>query len=125
VPEGLYVGTCFRHRPAKKPCHRGCPLETQFTLDFSLQDPGGRDDGYIAKVQLCTKCTIGTHTAREFLPHWLGDIVYDYRDDDGNLDLDRLLFKKADVRIVHHHGAGHKHPFSKIEEALPVGTLIE
>lgn len=126
VPEGYYIGTFFRYRPAKKPFCR-CALDQQMRFDFSLVDSDGHDEGYIGSATLCTtrRCQQQFHGVRFFLEHWLGDRFYDFLDSDGNIELDRLLHRKADVQIVEVSTAKHAQPYSKLEKALPPGTLIE
>ena len=126
VPEGNYVGTFFRYRPAKKAFCR-CSLDQQMRFDFSLVDADGNDEGYIGSATICIskRCQCQPHGIRYFLEQWLGDRFFDFQDSEGNIELDRLLHRKADIQIVEVPTPGHKQPYSKLERALPPGTLIE
>lgn len=126
VPEGNYVGTFFRYRPAKKAFCR-CPLDQQMRFDFSLVDADGNDEGYIGSATICIskRCQCQPHGIRYFLEQWLGDRFFDFQDSEGNIELDRLLHRKADIQIVEVPTPGHNKPYSKLERALPPGTLIE
>ncbi len=126
VPEENYIGSFFRYRPAKKAFCR-CPVEKQMRFDFSLIDSDGHDEGYLASATLCTnkRCQGQPHSVRYFLEQWLGDHFDTFLDGDDNIDLDRLLNRKADIQIVLGQPVkGHDNRYSKLEKALPRGTLI-
>jgi hypothetical protein len=61
---------------------------------------------------------------RLFLEQWLGDRFYDFVDSEQDIDLDRLLNRKADIQIIQIQGPNHAQPYSKLEGAFEPGTLI-
>ena len=127
VPAGLYYGRMIGHRqaPMTKACN--CPAEMQVAFDFELWHPIDRNHReYRVQVPLCSNetCCVPKNNISRFLQGWLEDDVEKYLDQNGDIELDRLLGIDADIEIGNFQGQGYRDPYSRAKRVVPRDRLI-
>ena len=125
VPSGIYSGTLLRSQPAKKKFCKFCSLEKQVTLYFSLRGADDIDNGYVGAATRCVNTNHCIYRLSQLLEQWLEDRYWDYVNEDGSFDFDKIEGKRADIVIEQIPTALHPVPYSKVTCVLPAGRLTE
>ena len=124
VPSGTYAARLSRSAPAKKKHCKFCSLVNQVTLYFDVDVEEMQQHGVVS----ATRCVGNIHCINRlglFMKQWMEDQFYDYVEEDGAVDLDRFLNKRADVVVETLQVYPYPHPYSKLACALPSGRLLD
>ena len=119
-PKGQWPGVCESiNEPTqriKRPCARQVRLRFRVTVD---------DEEYLVGKTFCADLRYGSELYG-YLVSWCDGDFEKYLDDDGNIDLDLMVGKKADLLITHGPPVEpHKHPYANISGIFPRGRLTE
>ncbi|MGC3990589.1 MAG: hypothetical protein QM796_13095 [Chthoniobacteraceae bacterium] len=119
-PEGKWRGTCEAIEEPNKRMNRPC--SKQVRLRFALETHAGEK---IVARTFCADLSIGGEL-HAFLDSWLDGNFDPYLDEDGEVDLDLLVGKMADLLITHGvKSEEYKFPLVIIAGLFPPGQLVE
>lgn len=119
-PEGKWPGICEAIEEPKKRMNKSCA--NQVRVRFSVQTDEG--ERLVAKT-LCADRGYGSELYT-FLASWFDGNLNSVLDDDGEIDLDVLVGKKADLLITHGpHGDQYEYPVVNIAGIYPPGHITE
>ena len=118
-PDGRWGGVCTTIEEPKQPSKRKrCDKQVRFLFEVET-DEGTR----MAGRTFCANFSYGSEL-HIFLASWLGEDMPGFLDDDGEIDLDRLIGRKAELLITHGpHGAQYEYPVVNITGIYPEGTF--
>ena len=104
--------------PKQPSKHKRCAKQVRFLFEVTT-DEGER----MAGRTFCATFASGGEL-HLFLASWLGEDMPGFFDDDGEIDLDRLIGRKADLLITHGlHGSEYEYPVVYISGIYPEGTF--
>ena len=119
-PEGRWSGICEAVDEPKQRINKPCAA--QIRLRFRVETDEG--EKLVGKM-FCADMSYGSELY-SYLESWLGGNFDKYLDEDGNIDLDLLIGKRADLHIIHGlQTAGNDYPFVNIAGIYPAGTFTE
>ena len=118
-PEGKFRAILIRVGPPPKPLKKSCTTQVRLTFRTSL--PSGKE--HLVARTFCADLSFGSEL-HQFLNSWLGKELKTMADACGELDLNLLVDKQADLIIEHKHTAGHDDPYVNICGIFPRGTLV-
>jgi len=119
-PEGNHQGILEAVDPPKKRMNKPC--QKQVRLRFRISADG--DQEYLVGKTFCADLSYGSELYN-YLNSWLDGDFDRFLDDDGNIDLDLLIGRKADLLITHVDTGTHDVPFVNIVGIFPLGRLTE
>ena len=117
-PEGKYRGVLERVGEPKKRINKPCPIQGRMT--FRVKEPKGKE--HLVARTFCADLSCGSELYN-FLESWLDGKFKTFKDEQGDVDLNLLIGKEADLLIT--HWGDHVKPFVKIAGIFPKGTLVE
>ncbi len=120
APEGKYTAHLESVGEPKKRINRPC--SSQVRLQFRATASSGKQ--YLVAQTFCADLSYGSELY-QFLDSWLDGDFERLTDDDGELDLDLLLKRKADILVTHYHHEKYEKPFVKIDAIYPQGRIID
>lgn len=120
-PHGKWNGVCMAVEEPKQPSkHMKCSKQVRFLFQVNTDD-GERMVGRTFRATFSYGNDLYV-----FLASWLDGDMERLLDDDGEIDLDVLVGREADLYIVHGpHGAQHEYPVVNIAGIFPAGSLTE
>jgi len=119
-PEGRFKAVLEAAEQPNKRINRPCA--EQVRLRFRVTTSDGRE--YLVGKTYCADLCWGTELYSD-LDSWTDGNFDEFLNDDGEIDLDLFINKKADLVITHFVDGKYEKPFVKIAEIFPPGTLIE
>jgi len=119
-PEGRYTAILEAADEPNKRINRPC--KEQVRLRFRVTTTDGIE--YLVGKTYCADLCYGTELYND-LETWIDGNFEDFLNDDGEIDLDLFLNKKADVLITHFVDGKHEKPFVKIAGIFPPGRLTD
>lgn len=120
-PEGPFRGRLERVGEPKKLMNKPCSSQVRFT--FRVKTELGKE--HLVARTFCADLSYGSEL-HSFLDSWLGEQMKELADAVGELDLNLLVGKDADLSIKHGPNVkGHDKPFVNIAGIFPPGTLIK
>ncbi len=119
-PEGKYRAVLERVGEPKKRMNRPC--QVQVRLVYRVKTPTQKE--HLIGRTFCADLGYGSELYH-FLESWLDGQFDALLDENGELDLNLLVGKEADVLVTHKDGGTHKKPFVNIAGIFPPGTLVE
>ena len=120
APQGKYRGILERVGEPKKRINKPCASQVRYI--FRVKTDKGKE--HLVARTFCADLTYGSELYH-FLDSWLKGNFDPFLDGNGELDLNLLLGKEADLLITHWSDGSRDTPFVKIAGIFPVGTLIE
>lgn len=119
-PEGNHRGILERVAEPKKPVNKPCKEQVRLMYRITL-DNGNE---HLVARTFCADLNYGSELYH-FLESWLDGKFDVYLDDNGEIDLDGLIGKPADVVIKHIETQRHEKPYVHIARIFPAGRLID
>jgi hypothetical protein len=117
-PEGKYRAILETVGEPKKRIKKPC--EKQVRLMYRVKTKSGKE--HLVGRTFCADLSYGSELYT-FLESWLNGKFDPFLDDGGQVDLNLLAGKRADLLIQHHDDPGFDKPFVKITAIFPEGTL--
>ena len=117
--DGKWSGVCVKlEEPTTPSKYKKCAKQVRILFEVET-DEGER----MAGKTFCANFSYGSELYL-FLASWLGEDLERFLDDDGEIDLDRLVGRKADLYITHGlHGDQYEYPVVYISGIYPEGTF--
>ena len=119
-PEGKYRGILERVGEPKTRIKKACAVQVRYT--FRVKTAEGKE--YLVARTFCADLSYGSELYH-FLDSWLDGKYEPLLDSSGQLDLNLLVGKDADLLISHWSDGIRDTPFVKIAGIFPIGTLVE
>jgi|SRR5579862_7484816 len=120
-PEGHHTGVLEAVEEPKKRMNKPCSQQVRLRFRISTDN----DQEYLVGKTFCADLTYGSELYTQLDPWVEGDFER-FLDEDGNIDTDLLIGRRADLLISHGPQIGeYEHPFVKIVGIYPVGRLTE
>ena len=117
-PEGHIQGILETTGEPKKRVNKPC--ETQVRLKFRVRTSEGRE--HLVARTFCATLEFGSELYC-FLESWLDGKFDAYLDDNGEIDLNLLIGKSANLYITHFEDGKHAHPYVHIAGIFPADRL--
>jgi hypothetical protein len=118
-PEGQYKAVLERIGEPKKRINKPCAAQVRTTFRARLAT--GKE--YLVARTFCADLGYGSEFY-SFLESWTDGKFETLLDDNGEVDLNLLIGKEADLLITHYDDGTHSKPYVKIAGVFPPGTLI-
>jgi hypothetical protein len=119
-PEGKFKGVLERVAEPKKRINKPCASQVRYT--FRVRTTESKE--YLVARTFCADLSFGSELY-SFLDSWLDGKFEPFLDSSGEVDLNLLLGKEANLLIGHWADGSRDKPFVKIAGIFPVGTLLE
>lgn len=119
-PEGKYRGVLERVGEPKQRIKKPCELQVRYS--FRVKTHTGKE--HIVARTFCADLSLGGELYN-FLDSWLNGNFDPFLDSNGEVDMNLLIGKEADLLVAHWSDGVRKKPFVKIAGIFPLGTLIE
>ena len=122
-PQGNWSGVCEAIEEPKQRINKPCAKQVRCAenhLRFRVETDEG--EKLVGKT-FCADLSNGSEL-HSYLDSWLDGDFDRFLDEDGNVDLDLLVGRGADLIITHGPKANeHSYPFVKIAGIIPAGRL--
>ena len=119
-PQGQWPGVCEGIEEPKQRIDRPCAKQVRIRFRVMVDD-----EEYLVGKTFCADLHCGSELF-SYLHSWVDGDFDKYLDDDGNIDMDLLVGKKADLHITHGPKVDqHTHPFVNISGIFPRGRITE
>jgi hypothetical protein len=119
-PEGRFRGVIERIGEPKKRINKPCDQQVRITVRVAT--PARRE--HLVMRTFCADLNYGSELYN-FLDSWLEGRFEQFLAEDGQVDLNLMIGKEADVLVSHYEDGKHAQPFVQIAGIFPSGTLIE
>jgi hypothetical protein len=114
APEGKYKATLERIAEPKKKIDKLCAAQVRLT--FRTKARGGKE--YLVARTFCADLSHGGELYN-FLSSWLNGNFDPFLDSNGDVDLDLLVGREAEVSVTHYKDGLHSKPFIKLSAIFP------
>ena len=119
-PQGSWEGVCIAIEEPKQRINQPCAKQVRLRFSVLVED-----QEYIVAKTFCADLSYGSELYG-YLVSWFDDDFDRYLDDDGLVDFDLLVGKRADLHINHGPQDGrYTHAFVNISGIFPRGRLSE
>jgi len=118
-PEGTYRGVLERIAEPKKRINKPC--DAQIRLTFRVKTKKGKE--HLVARTFCADLSEGSELFAS-LESWLAEEIDSLLDEKGELELNLLIGRSADLHITHWNDGSHDTPFVLIVGIFPPGTLV-